>query len=523
MMTSPAFPDWPDLTGNQEPLYLLADDGDQTEADQCLEFAARIKRPQMPWQQDNVRGIMALDGEGLFLHALAADVATRQSGKTLTAAEIRILYGLFVRGERIILSAQRWSTAENTFKRIRRLIASRPSLDRRVTRWICSQGQASVELSNGASCAFITRSLDAGRGIDRVDLLIYDEAYHIRPADQAALSPTQLASKNPQTIYLSSAVNEEIHPFGHVLSGIRQRALDAIANGDTGTGLFYAEYAAPEPPEGCSDTARRALRESPETWRLASPSYGVIQTEAKMRKLLIELSPTDFEVECLGWGRWSTLVDGAQRAIDPQVWNALADRSPEVVDPYRCVVAVDRSPRSGVYVIAQAVRTQSGGGCHVEIGYMDKASPAEVVAALMDLSSYPDPSEILISAQSTANVLLPHLTDLIDVTVLNTSESAIAAEAFVSAIDAGQLSHTGQRVLDDSVVAGVKKPLSGGRFTWDCAPGGMITALVAASMAHYGALLQVPKVVRHTPLPMTDAGTGRGGDEGFLDLDRVRF
>ena len=144
MMTSPAFPDWRDLTGNQAPLYLLADDGDQTEADQCLEFAARIKRPQMPWQQDNDCGIMALDGEGLFLHALAADVATRQSGKTLTAAEIRILYGLFVRGERIILSAQRWSTAENTFKRIRRLIASRPSLDRRVTRWICSQGQASV-------------------------------------------------------------------------------------------------------------------------------------------------------------------------------------------------------------------------------------------------------------------------------------------------------------------------------------------------------------------------------------------
>ena len=270
----------------------------------------------------------------------------------------------------------------------------------------------------------------------------------------------------------------------------------------------------------CSDTARRALRESPETWRLASPSYGVIQTEAKMRKLLIELSPTDFEVECLGWGRWSTLVDGAQRAIDPQAWNALATQTPELVDPYRCVVAVDRSPRSGVYVIAQAVRTRSG-GCHVEIGYLDKASPAEVVAALMDLSHEPDPSEILISAQSTANVLLPHLTDLIDVTVLNTSESAIAAEAFVSAIDARQLSHTGQQVLDDSVLAGVKKPLSGGRFTWECAPGGMITALVAATMAHYGCLTQAPGMVKFTPLPMSDTSNGR--DDGFRDLWKTPF
>jgi hypothetical protein len=169
-----------------------------------------------------------------------------------------------------------------------------------------------------------------------------------------------------------------------------------------------------------------------------------------------------------------------------------------------------------------AVRTQSG-GCHVEIGYLDKASPAEVVAALMDLSREPDPSEVLISAQSTANVLLPHLTDLIDVTVLKTSESAIAAEAFVSAIDAGQLSHSGQQLLDDSVFAGVKKPLSGGRFTWDCAPGGMITALVAASMAHYGCLTQAPVVVKHTPLPMTDTGGGGRDDGGFLDLDRVKF
>jgi hypothetical protein len=58
------------------------------------------------------------------------------------------------------------------------------------------------------------------------------------------------------------------------------------------------------------------------------------------------------------------------------------------------------------------------------------------------------------------------------------------------------VSHSGQQVLNDSVGAGVKKPLNGGRFTWDCAPGGMITALVAASMAHYGCLTQVPVVVK---------------------------
>jgi hypothetical protein len=265
------------------------------------------------------------------------------------------------------------------------LIGSRPSLDRRVTRWICSQGQASIELSNGASCAFITRSLDAGRGIDRVDTLVMDEGYHVRPADQAALSPTQLASKNPQTICLSSAVNEDIHPFGHVLAGIRQRALDAIASGDTGTGLFYAEYAAPDPPEGCSDTERRALRESPETWRLASPSYGVIQTEAKVRKLLVELSPNDFECEVISWGRWPIVGDTGARVIDADTWQALTDPAAEIVGPYPLVVAVDRSPVSQVWTIAGATRTANG--THIEIGWSAKSSATEAVNKL--ITSWP--------------------------------------------------------------------------------------------------------------------------------------
>jgi hypothetical protein len=113
-----------------------------------------------------------------------------------------------------------------------------------VVRRICSQGRAVIELEGGACVAFITRSLDAGRGESEVDLILYDEAYSLKESEVAALSPTQLASRNPQTIYLSSPVNEDMHANGYVLTGIRQRALDAIANGDTHTGLLYTEFGA---------------------------------------------------------------------------------------------------------------------------------------------------------------------------------------------------------------------------------------------------------------------------------------
>ena len=166
------------------------------------------------------------------------------------------------------------------------------------------------------------------------------------------------------------------------------------------------------------------------------PIVGRYSRRGQDAKAVDRAGPSSFECECLGWGKWPALGDDAQRAIDPARGPRWPTNLPRWSIRISAVVAVDRSPRSGVYVIAQAVRTRSGGS-HVEIGYMAKASPAEVVAALMDLSSDPDLSEILISGQSTANVLLPYLTDLIDATVLNTSESAIAAEAFVSAIDAG--------------------------------------------------------------------------------------
>jgi hypothetical protein len=50
----------------------------------------------------------------------------------------------------------------------------------------------------------------------------------------------------------------------------------------------------------------------------------------------------------------------------------------------------------------------------------------------------------------------------------------------------------------------------------------MITALVAASLAHYGALLQVPRVVRNTPVPLVDRPSV-GSDDGFRDLWKTPF
>lgn len=504
--------DWPTLEGRQDPEHLLCDEGDQSEADRALVFGDRIGRKELPWQESTTRAILTLEPDALFTHPTCAVIAPRQNGKTLSAAERRIIFGLFLRGERIIYSAHRWATAESIFKRIKRAIESRPSLKRRVVRWTCSQGQASIELSSGALASFVTRSLDSGRGFDEIDVIVYDESYNLKDAETAALSPTQLAARNPQTIYLSSAVNENNHANGLVLAGIRARALESIKWSKTGTGLYFAEYMAPAPPEDIAPDERRRIREDPATWKVANPSYGVIQNEAKVRKLLTELSETDFEVEVLGWGRWPTV--GARQSLIPS-WSEFADESPVLSSPYPRVIGVDRSPASKVWSIA-GMQYRSDGHAYGEIGFSRQASPTEVVEYIVDLVTEADPSALVIDQRSPAAILKPYLEQVgIDPVMTNASDLAMACEGVLEAAKAGQVSHSGQKILSDSVKSAVKRDLPGGRYAWD-GPG--IVQFVAFTLAHWG-LLTFATPPKKAPPPMadTDAPEGRGAAEHDFD------
>jgi hypothetical protein len=502
-------PEWPTLTGCQDPLYLLADPGDTTEADKAIEFAQRIRCPLMPWQQALLRGMLATKPDGTFRHPTSCCIAPRQSGKTLVAADIWILYALFVAnhgdGMRVLYSSQRWKTSENTYLRVLRLIDSRPSLSRRVTRRLCSAGQAAIWLSSGARVEFVTRSMDSGRGLDKIDGLLLDEGANIRGADLAALAPTQLASKNPATVYLSTAVNELIHPYGVVLTGLRQRALEAIGAGRTGTGLFYAEFAAPEPPAGCDEHERRRLRESPETARLASPSFGVIQTAEKLQTLRNQLSAVDYEVECLGWGRWSELGDGARRVVDPDAWNGLVDQCAVLAGSTPSVIAVDLSPVSKVWSICGAVRTEDGDRIAVELGWTGKASVNEVVGRVLDVVAAEDCDPyVLITAGSPAAVLKGFLeAGGVEADMINTADAANAAAAFLDGITAGRISHTGQIPLTDSVLAATRRDLTGGRFVFDAPAGGAPAChTVAAALAHWKAAQTAPPQPRRSLPPL---------------------
>ena len=500
-------PDWPTLTGRQDAEFLLCDEGDESRAERALKLAGRIGRPQMPWQDANMRGVMAMDAdEGLWLHPTAVVVATRQSGKTLSNAELRIIAGAFDLHETTVYTAQRWLTAKAIYLRIKQAINGVPSLKRRVFGWTCSQGVAafSVRHDDGSESTsiFITRTPEF-RGPDKVDLVIYDEAYNLTDAEMSAISPTQLASLNPQTIYLSSAVNQEIHPNGVMLTTIRHRALEAIKRGDGAHGLYYREHCAPLPDPSWTPEERQQVREDPATWRQANGSFGVIQTESKVRKLQTELSAKAFEVEILGWGDWPPVADATDRPL-LKLWPALADENPSLISMHPQVIAIDQTPLSKVWSIAGATRRQDG-FAHVEIGYSGKAQLTQIVEYIVDVVAEADPAAVVIDQMSPAIALKPLLMEAgIEPVLTNASDLAIACLGFLHAAEADEVSHSDQKVLNDSVSVTVKAPLQGGRWKWGALSGGHIAHTMSSTLAHWG-LLMFHRPKKAAPPPLTES------------------
>lgn len=307
--------EFPELEGRQLPeRFICNQEGFLHHGEKAIKLAQSFGINPMPWQREQILYSLAVDEDDKWLHADYVLICPRQNGKSLIL-EIILLYRLFKLNHQIVFSAHQWRTAKSIRNRLWKRIKSRPWAARRLVRNTASAGEAEMETADGGKVQFTTRSNDMGRGFDKIDLLMIDEAYNLDSGELDAVSPTQLAADDPQTFFTSSAVNEFKHPKGEELSKIRHRVLAGEAEG-----LMFSEFAAPEGLEP----------DDPETWKLANPSYGVVATEKKVRSQLTKLTDVGFQVEMLGWGRWVQFLDGDDVAtlIDVDVWASRVDDAP---------------------------------------------------------------------------------------------------------------------------------------------------------------------------------------------------
>jgi hypothetical protein len=466
--------EWPKLTGRQTPEALLYTPGDPAlglkAAEMGLRSSSRIRA--MPWQSWSLERILAKNADGTWTHPECCLIVPRQAGKS-TVLILRVLYGLFKLGENIIFSAHQWVTAKALWKRAWNIIKATPWMRRRLEGKTCSQGRGTFVLTTGAEAVFTTRSANAGRGLDKVDLEIYDEAYDLTEADMAALSPTKMAADDPQTIYTSSAVNQDQHPNGHVLASVRRRG-----RAGTERGLFFAEWMAPD------DTPR----ESRETWRQANPSYGVIARDqildAEFRRFTTPAGRKSFDTEYLGRGDWPVDVEDRPEAVPADVWGDMAEPNAPVRGPI--ALAVDMTPDLKVCAIGAATYTGEGDRIRVELGY--HGPPTDIVERIADIVDRLDPCAVVINSSSPAKSLVPKLLAIgIEAEISSGTDAADAAVGFVDDALAGRLSHAGDPRLADALGSVATKPMGGARFGWDYSVGD-VTCVQVITLARWGLL-----------------------------------
>lgn len=480
--------EFPGLIGRQEAEWSLRSEGvDDLHVIRCVEFfewAARVRL--FPWQIDELHQANVCRENGRWAHSDQTIICSRQNGKSLIAEAV-ILYRLFALGHKIVFTAQRWPTAQSIRNRLWARIKSNKKLTAKIVRNINSQGMAEIELDSGAKVQFSTRSGDAGRGFDKVDLVIFDEAYNLDDADIDALLPIQLKADDPQTMYLSSPVNRDTHTFGVKLSELRRRAHD-----DRPAGWAWSEYAAPEGLD----------RASQETWALANPSLREGPEVDAIRKLLNSMSEQSFEVEILGRGQWFEPVEEIEED-PPAVSSDALDKvmTAEHLRVSGSMLSIDASPDRSACSVSAGGRTPDGrvwgglmwhGPLHVD----------SVVAAVVELCGRIDPTEIVVDPKSPAEVLLQKLIkagiDEESIHRMSWAEVKSATSAFLSGVDDRSYVIAESQLLRDGFEVARLREDSEGGVAWKRASG-VICQVVATSTAMWAAGRYAPVKVDNRP------------------------
>ncbi len=484
--------EWPRLVGEQRPKFEHSQPGDETDSVRAAKFTSRVTGSRcLPWQWETTRKMLRRREDGLWTHRDVCLVCTRQQGKTWIMVA-RILFGLFYLGETIVYSAQRGQTADAVFVRIVAIIKSRPSLFKRVvsiTGGKQGRGDIVVTARNGkqAHLRCGVRSTDLGRGLDLIDLVVFDEAYNLTEAEVSSLLGAQVASPNAQTVYTSTAPVASIHVFCDIFTGVRERG--RLAGGDDEPDLLFEEFAAPDPP---GDEHERAERRTDRSWwRLASPSYGVISKERDIesfrKTLCINVSGTAlWEADYLGWGEWPSMAGQREPTIPlDEVWRPLADVQAVIVG--QKVVAVSRSQDRARWAFAVGCRTSTG-RVQVEIGRYDRMDIGQASAYLVMLVDRWDPAAVVIEGHDPATPLAAAMRKLgVDVHLMTAGQFAMATAGFVDSAFSGDVSHTDQPILRDTLQEAVMRALPRGDQVWD-AREGSIAPLIAATGAHWAVL-----------------------------------
>jgi hypothetical protein len=469
--------------GNQTPTYSWCSSYTRTQGSVAVALSNAYGLRPHPWQRLILDDWLAMDERGTLTNSLCLLIVSRQNGKT-GCVDPRETYGLVIRGERILHTAQEYQTSRVAFDRLREKFGSKvndpnakyPELNRLVSKYTTSANQMVLDLTNGGHIEFRTRGSggDTGRG-GTFDLVVVDEAQSYTNEQDAAMSPLNSAapSGSPQTI-LMGTVPDPARPYkGEVFARLRKAAREAPYDG-----LCIHEWSAEEIGDVLDE----------ERWYEFNPSLGYQLLVSSLRKDSKGMSDDTFAREHLGW--WGAITAVAT-PINSADWDACRIGQDDVPEEGSVTYAVKFSPDGSKGVVA-ACLDDGESPLHVEVAEQWSLSRGvgRFAEYLMDVSDFA--AAIVIDGRSNAQTLVDKLLDNgvdDDVLVRPTSNQMIdACTLFVDATRERSLTHIGQEQLDEAARGcGRRKIGTSGGYGFESKDNADATVLEAVALAHWQA------------------------------------
>lgn len=397
----------------------------------------------------------------------------RQNGKN-GALEVRELFGMVGRGEKILHTAHQVKTAQKHFRRLKHFFGKRtndpqakfPELNALVEEIRNVNGQEAIFLTNGGSVEIVARSTGSGRGFT-VDVIVCDEAQDMSDEDQEALLSTSSSAPlgDPQWIYTGTPPGPKVN--GEVFTRIRGSAMSAAPGR-----RCWHEWSA-EPGADYDDrTVWARVNPGLITGRLL---WDVVEGERG------EMSDEGFARERLGmWEEASTT-----RVIDETSWATCADEHSLAEE--RLVLGIDVNPERSTASVGLA-GLRSDGRTHVEL-VETRSGTAWIVGYVANLAEKNKISTVVVDGMSPAASLVDDLRrKKIRTTITNASQMGQACGRLFDGVMDMQLVHTGQPQLN-TALAGARRRAIGteGAWGWNRKNAATdITPLVAVTLAAWG-------------------------------------
>lgn len=444
---TPAPPSREALEASQRPCVTITSPSIDSLGDLAISLAADYKLVPDPWQAWVLDNWLATAGD-TWANLTCGLAVPRQNGKN-AALEIRELFGVIGRGERILHTAHEVKTAQKHFRRLKHFFGQKtndpgakfPELNALVENIRNVNGQEAIFLKNGGSIEIAARSKGSGRGFT-VDVLVMDEAQQLTDeALEALLSTTSAAPLgDPQWIYTGTPPGPTAE--GEVFSRVRR---DALSGESSRT--CWDEWSPPGLPKSLADVDL----DDRDLWVRTNPAVAsgrlklsVIEAERK------RYSDDGFARERLGW--WAS-DDNTRRLISLDDWEATG------VTALPLELASDRAMRAlGVafskdgrrVAVAGALHDRKTGVSHVELIDLEAGDFSTMSSAALAEWLYGRRgrySAVGVSGRSGALALQQDLRALRPprryLHVLDNQEYFTACSGFLNAVRGRTVSHPG--------------------------------------------------------------------------------